>query len=215
LRDPNGHAQATLEFNPSFGSRDYGKFKVQQIMGLEDGPVNSQYQPYIKSWLNQYPDRIDFVNQDHGLKNISSFDLNEIGNPHSDLIGEINNLNPFFPKGMLNELANTIVSKADELEPGLKNAYANGYVDPKPLFSPHLPRFFDATDLLNLADKMGVDIMQHPKIMSRPDIENAADVISQLENHRSMAEKIGDIFASDQFTKLIQKVTNRIIEAEQ
>ena len=214
LRDPNGHAQATMELNPSFGGSDYDKFKVQQIMGLEDGPVNVQYQPYVKSWLNQNANRVDFVSQDHGLKNISSFDLKEIGNPHSDLIGEINNTNPFFPKGMLNELVNKVIDQENLSQPGLKEAYRAGYIDPEPLFSKYLPRFFDASDLLRVSDKMGVNIMEHADVMTTSDVKNAGDIAGQLENHRNLAEKIGDIAASDNFTKLIQKITNKIIEAE-
>jgi hypothetical protein len=214
LRDPSGHAQATMEINPAFGSRDYSKFKIPQIMGLEDGPVNSQYQPYIKSWLNQQQNKIDFVGQDHGLKNISSFDLHDVGNPRIDFIGEISKQNPFFPKGMLDTLFMEVVNKENILDPGLKQAYQSGHIDPKPLFSKYLPRFFDSTDLLSFADKMGVDIMEHPSIMFKPHVENAGDMINQLENHRNFAEKIGDIAASDRFTKMIQKVTNRIVEVE-
>jgi hypothetical protein len=214
LRDPNGHAQATMEINPAFGSRNYSKFKIPQIMGLKDSSVNPQYQPYIKSWLNQQQNKIDFVGQDHGLKNISSFDLHDVGNPRIDFIGEISKQNPFFPKGMLDTLFMEVVNKENILDPGLKQAYQSGHIDPKPLFSKYLPRFFDSTDLLSFADKMGVDIMEHPSIMSKPHVENAGDMINQLENHRNFAEKIGDIAASDRFTKMIQKVTNRIVEIE-
>ena len=215
LRDPNGHAQATMEFNPSFSGSDYEKFRVQQIMGLEDDAVNPKYQPYVKSWLNQYPDRIDFVNEDHGLKNISSFDLKQMGNSNRDFIRDIHNDTPLFPKGMLDRLVNQVINKENVLNPGLKESFQAGYVDPFGIFSKYLPRFFDSSDLLNLADRMGIDIMEHPVTMSKPHIQNAGDIIGQLENHRNLAEKIGDISASDQFTKLIQKVTNRINEAEQ
>ena len=214
LRDPNGHAQATLEFNPSFGGSDYEQFKVQQIMGLKDDQVNAQYQPYIKSWLNQNANRVDFVNRDHGLKNISSFDLKDMAGKNTDLVADINNQNPFFPKGMLNELINTVVNKENIAQPGLRTLYDAGYLNPESIFSKYLPRFFDSTDLLTFADKIGVDIMEHPSIMFKPHVENAGDMINQLENHRNFAEKIGDIAASDHFTKLIQKVTNRIVEAE-
>lgn len=211
LRDPEGHAKATLEFNPSFGGSDYDKFKVQQIMGLEDGPVNSQYQPYIKSWLNQNADRVDFVSQDHGLKNISSFDLKD----NLVISEEVVNKNPVFSSRAIDDLFQTIVEHEDRSQPGLKQHYEAGYLDPSPIFNKYVPRFFDASDLLNAADQFGMNLMKHPKIMQTADIQNAADIINQLENHRNLAEKIGDITASNRFTKLIQNVTDKIVEAEQ
>ena len=68
LRAPNGQAQATIDTRPEKGS--FRTFKVQQIMGDDDGPIRPEFVPHVVKWLNENADKITSATREDGLKNL-------------------------------------------------------------------------------------------------------------------------------------------------
>lgn len=68
LRAPNGQAQATIDTHPE-PNAPYD-FKVNQIMGYDDGPIKPEFVPHVVKWLNENADKITSATREDGLKNL-------------------------------------------------------------------------------------------------------------------------------------------------
>ena len=68
LRAPNGQAQATIDTRPDTNSFD--NFKINQIMGEDDGPIKPEFVPHVVKWLNENANNISSVGYSDGLKNL-------------------------------------------------------------------------------------------------------------------------------------------------